>query len=88
MDNKEEKYIFFGYKYGVKGHKHWNLLIRKIGYSHDVIFKEVKSTPKHEYEPREWELEKIDSEMENIESNSTYEDELDELDELDEEEDS
>jgi hypothetical protein len=53
MDNKEEKYIFFGYKYGVKGHKLWNLLIRKIGYSHDVIFKEVKSTPKHEYEPRE-----------------------------------
>jgi hypothetical protein len=59
MDNKTKKCIFIGYKDGVKGYKLWNPVIKKTVYSHDVIFKEVKSTPKHENEPREGEPEKI-----------------------------
>jgi hypothetical protein len=30
LDNKVEKCIFIGYKYGIKGYKIWNLVTTKI----------------------------------------------------------
>ena len=53
LDNKEKKCIFVGYKDGIKCYKLWNLVTRKIVYSRDVIFKEVKNTSKNEDEPKE-----------------------------------
>jgi hypothetical protein len=44
MDNKVEKCIFIGYKYGVKGYNLWNLETKKIFYSQDVVFREVSHT--------------------------------------------
>ena len=42
LDNKVEKCIFFRYKYGTKGYKLWNIVTRKLVYSLDVMFREVK----------------------------------------------
>ena len=42
MDSKSEKCIFIGYKDGLKGYKLWNLVTRKVVYSRDVVFREVK----------------------------------------------
>jgi hypothetical protein len=84
LDNKVEKCIFIDDKDSVKCYKIWNPIIRKIVYNHDMIFKEVKSTPKHEYEPREGEPDKIVFELENGEFDSVDEDESDELDEEEE----
>jgi hypothetical protein len=81
LENKAEKCIFISYKDGVKGYKLWNLVIRKIIYSHDVIFREVNNTPKHEDKTREGEPKKIEFELENGEFDSMDEDELDEEDE-------
>ena len=53
MDNKEEKCIFVGYKDGIKGYKLWNPITRKIVYSQDVAFREVKKTSRNEDEPKE-----------------------------------
>jgi hypothetical protein len=46
LDNKAEKCIFIGYKDGVKGYKLWNLETKKIVYSRDVVFREVKDVSK------------------------------------------
>jgi hypothetical protein len=46
MDNKVEKFILLGYKDGVKGYKLWNLETKKIVYSWDVVFREVKDVAK------------------------------------------
>ena len=48
---KLKKCIFMGYKYGVKHYKLWNLETKKIVYSRDVVFKEVKYVSKHEFLP-------------------------------------
>ena len=53
LDNKAEKCIFVGYRDGVKGYKQWNLVTRKIVYSRDVDFKQVKSTSRNEDESKE-----------------------------------
>ena len=50
MDNKVEKCVFIGYKYGVKGYKLWNPIRRKIVYSQDVSFREVENTSRNEDE--------------------------------------
>ena len=50
MDSKKEKYIFVGYKDGIKGYKLWNHVTRKIVYSQDVVFREVKRTSRNEDE--------------------------------------
>ena len=42
LDNKSERCIFFGYKDGLKGYKLWNPKARKVVYSKDVVFREVK----------------------------------------------
>ena len=39
LDNRLDKCIFIKYKDGVKGYKLWNLAIRTIVYSRDVIFR-------------------------------------------------
>jgi hypothetical protein len=43
---KDEKCIFIGYKYGVKGYKLWNPETKKIVYSRDVVFREVNYVSK------------------------------------------
>ena len=53
LDNKEERCIFVGYKDGIKGYKVWNPLTRKIVYSQDVVFREVKMTSINEDESKE-----------------------------------
>ena len=53
LDNKAEKCIFVGYKDGIKGYKLWNLVTRKIVYSRDVVFREVKRTSRNEDESKE-----------------------------------
>ena len=37
LDKKDEKCIFIGYKYGVKGYKLWNPETKKTVYSQDVF---------------------------------------------------
>ena len=61
MDSKSEKCIFIGYKYGLKGYKLWNLVTRKVVYSRDVVFREVKDVIKHEVQLKE--PEKIEFEV-------------------------
>jgi hypothetical protein len=45
LDNTDEKCIFIGYKYGIKGYEIWNPETKKVVYSQDV-FREVKDIPK------------------------------------------
>jgi hypothetical protein len=49
MDKKDKKCIFIGYKDGVKGYKLWNPKTKKIVYSRDVVFREVKDVSKQEF---------------------------------------
>ena len=53
LDNKSKRCIFIGYKDGLKGYKIWNLETRKVVYSQDVVFREVKYVVKHETIPKE-----------------------------------
>ena len=53
LDTKSEKCIFIGYKDGLKGYKLWNPETRKVVYSQDVVFREVKDVVKHEVLPKE-----------------------------------
>ena len=59
LDSKSEKYIFIGYKDGVKGYKLWNPATRTTMYSRDVIFREAGSTSKIE-EVREMKPQKLE----------------------------
>ena len=52
LDNKVEKCIFIGYKYGMKGYKLWNLVTKKIVYNRDVVFREAKEVPRQKVIPR------------------------------------
>ena len=52
LDNKCEKCIFVGYKEGIKGYKLWNIVSRKVVYSRDVVFGEVKNNSRIEDEPK------------------------------------
>ena len=42
LDNKADKRIFISYKDGMKGYKIWNHVTKKIVYSQDIVFREVK----------------------------------------------
>jgi hypothetical protein len=42
LDKKDEKCIFIGYKYGLKGYKFWNPETKKVLYNRDVVFREIK----------------------------------------------
>jgi hypothetical protein len=46
LDKKAEKCIFIGYKDGLKGYKLWNLETKKVVYSQDVVFREMKDVVK------------------------------------------
>ena len=50
LDNKSERCIFIGYKDGLKCYKLWNPETRKVVYSRDVVFREVKDVVKHSYQ--------------------------------------
>ena len=69
LDSKSEKCIFIGYKDGLKGYNLWNQVTRKVVYSQNVVFREVKNVIKHEVQPKE--LEKIEFELKEEESDST-----------------
>jgi hypothetical protein len=74
LDNKDEKCIFIGYKYGVKGYNLWNPETKNIVYSRDVVFREVKDVSKQEFLPRQEEPEKIEIELDDAKSESSEED--------------
>ena len=74
MDSKSEKCIFIGYKDGLKGYKLWDPVTRKVVYSEDVVFREVKDVIKHEVQPKE--SVKIEFELKEEESDSVAEEEL------------
>ena len=65
--------IFIGYKDGLKGYKLWNPVTRKVVYSRDVVFREVKDVIKHEVQPKE--PVKIEFELKEEESDSVAEEE-------------
>jgi hypothetical protein len=73
LDKKDEKCIFIGYKDGLKGYKLWNPETKKVVYSRDVVFREIKDVFKQEVLPREEEPEKIEFELKDNESDSTEE---------------
>lgn len=50
FDSKVVKYIFIGYKEGVKGYKHWNPETKV--YSWDVVFREFGNIPKYVFLPK------------------------------------
>ena len=75
LENKAEKCIFMGYKDGVKGYKLWNLETKKIVYSWDVVFREVKDASKQEFLPRQEEPEKLEFELDDAKFESSEEDE-------------
>ena len=64
LDNKDDKCIFIGYKYGMKGCKLWNPITKKTIYSWYVVFREVKDVPRQEVTPMEKEPEKMEFELE------------------------
>ena len=51
LDSISERCIFIGYKDGLKGYKFWNPVTRKVVYSLDVVFREVKDVIKLEFLP-------------------------------------
>jgi hypothetical protein len=81
LDKKVEKCIFIGYKDGVKGYKLWNPETKKIVYSRDVVFREVKDVSKQEFLPMQDEPEKIELELDDAKSESFEEEEEEEKEE-------
>jgi hypothetical protein len=80
LDKKAEKYIFIGYKDGLKGYKLWNLETKKVVYSQDVVFREMKDVVKQEVQPSKEEPEKIEFDLKDDESDSKEEHESEEED--------
>jgi hypothetical protein len=80
LDKKDEKCIFVGYTDGLKGYKLWNSETKKIVYSRDVVFREMKNVVKHESLPSKEEPDKIEFDLKDDESDSTKEHESEEED--------
>ena len=78
LDKKAEKCIFIGYKDGLKVYNIWNPKNKKVVYSQDVAYREMKDVVKEEALPSKEELEKIDFDLKDHESKSTEEQELEE----------
>jgi hypothetical protein len=70
-DKKAKRCIFIGYKDGVKGYKLWNPETKKVVYSLDVVFSEMKDVVKHEVLASKEEPEKIEFDLKEDESDST-----------------
>jgi hypothetical protein len=81
LDKRAEKCIFIGYKDGVKGYKLWNPETKKVVYSRDVVFREIKDVSKHEFLPMQDEPEKIELELDDAKSESSKEEEVEEEEE-------
>jgi hypothetical protein len=73
LDKKAEKCIFIGYKDGLKSYNLWKLETKKVVYSRDVVFREMKDVFKQEFLPSKEELEKIEFDLKDDEANSTEE---------------
>ena len=73
---KGPSWIINLYKDGLKGYKLWNPETRKVVYSRDVVFREVKDVVTHEVLPKE--PEKIEFELKEYESESTAEEDSEE----------
>jgi hypothetical protein len=80
LDKKAEKCIFIGYKDGLKGYKLWNPETKKVVYSRDVVFREMKDVDKQEVLPSKEEPEKIEFDLKDDEADSTEEHESEEED--------
>jgi hypothetical protein len=80
LDKKAEKCIFIGYKDGLKGYKLWNPETKKVVYSQDVVFREIKDVVKQDVLPSKEEPEKIEFDLKDDESDSTEEHESEEED--------
>jgi hypothetical protein len=80
LDKKAEKCIFIGYKDGLKGYKLWNPETKKVVYSRDVVFREMKDVVKQEVLPSKEEPEKIEFDLKDDEADSTEEHESEEED--------
>jgi hypothetical protein len=53
LNDKAKKCIFIGYKHSIKGYNILNPIIKNTIYSRDVVFREVRTIPKQEAQPRE-----------------------------------
>jgi hypothetical protein len=73
LDKKAEKCIFIGYKDGLKGYKLWNPETKKVMYSRDVVFREMKDVVKQEVLPSKEEPKKIEFDLKDDEADSTEE---------------
>jgi hypothetical protein len=73
LDKKDEKCVFIGYKDGLKGYKIWNLETKKVVYSRDVVFREMKEVLKQEVLPSKEEPEKKLFDLKDDESDSIEE---------------
>jgi hypothetical protein len=80
LDKKVEKCIFIGYKDGLKGYKLWNPETKKVVYSRDVVFREIKDVVKQDVLPSKEEPKKIEFDLKDDESDSTEEHESKEED--------
>jgi hypothetical protein len=80
MDKKAEKCIFIGYKDGLKGYNLWNPETKKVLYSQDVVFREMKDVVKQGVLPSKEEPEKIEFDLKDDEADSTKEHESEEED--------
>jgi hypothetical protein len=80
LDKKAEKCIFIGYKDGLKGYNIWNPETKKLVYSRDVVFREMKDVVKQEVLPSKEEPKKIEFYLKDDESDSTEEHESEEED--------
>eukprot|EP00253_Pinus_taeda_P004289 PITA_04289 len=73
MDHLHQRWrIRLHKRYGL-GYRLWNPVKRKVVYSQDVVFREVKDVIKHEFQPKE--REKIEFELKEEELDSTAEEE-------------
>jgi hypothetical protein len=80
LDKKAEKCIFIGYKDGLKGYMLWNTETKKVAYSRDLVFREMKDVVKQEFLPSKEEPEKIEFDLKDDEADSTKEHESEEED--------
>ena len=76
---KKLKSVFFCCcKDGLKGYIIWNIETKKVVYSRDVVFREIKDVVKQEVLLRNEEPEKMEFELKDDESDSTEEQESEE----------